>query len=205
MKRVIEGAAATLAAAVIAGRARAQDALELGDDIRDIRGPMFEPAPFWAGLEGWAVAALALVAAAVAGWLVYRWLHRPKDARAVALARIDRARALADRGAAKALAVELSEAVRGYLEARFEVHAPQRTTEELLAELAADPDSPLAAHREALAEFLGACDGAKFGGFEYGLELLDSMHGAARALVERTWEPEPQPAAGSRAAMGGAA
>lgn len=179
------------------GMSFAQAAPAVAADIRDIRGPIVEAAPWWAGFEG--VALVALIALVVAVFAAYaaRALRRPKDARRIALSRI--ARAEARRSDAGGFAEELSEAVRAYLEARFGIHAPQRTTEELLEELAVGESSPLHRHRPALGAFLAQCDLAKFAGAALSSDDLDALSASARALVESSWREAapPSPAAPS--------
>lgn len=157
------------------------------EDIRDIRGPIAEAAPWWAGLEAWGLAALGVAALAVGLTLIVRALRRPKNARQAALARIARAERHASARDARAFAHEVSEAVRAYVEARFGVHAPQRTTEELLEELAAAESSPLSRYRPLLAAFLARCDLAKFGGARLELTDMKALSDSAREFVEASW------------------
>lgn len=86
------------------------------------------------------------------------------NAYAAALARLN---ALAARGLPSAEEsdgwyVELSGIVRGYLEERYGVRAPELTTEEFLreAQRVLDPR-----HREVLTPFLSTCDQVKFAGY----------------------------------------
>lgn len=178
-------------------------------ELRDIRGPIAEPPPWWAGLEGWALAVAIAAVALVGIALLWRRLRRPKDARRLALAKIAEAEARASN--AKAFAQEVSEAVRAYIEARFGVHAPRRTTEELLEALAEDEASPLERYRPLLAAFLARCDLAKFGGAHLTSSDREALAESARGFVERSWraqdvEPQPETSAepGAAAAAGGA-
>jgi hypothetical protein len=61
----------------------------------------------------------------------------------------------------EAFYVDVSAVLRTYLEERFGVRAPERTTEEFLRELDAG-SGPLCEHRRELARFLGQCDLVKF-------------------------------------------
>lgn len=90
--------------------------------------------------------------------------------------------------------VELSSIVRAYLERRYEIRAPELTTEEFLQE-AARAREVTAEHRAQLTAFLERCDRVKFAGYRpdetESLATLD----AARAFVEDTRLREAQPEA----------
>ena len=60
------------------------------------------------------------------------------------------------------LAIEVSEILRAYLEARYRFRILYQTTREFLAEVANRPELD-PAHRAALAGFLELCDAVKFG------------------------------------------
>lgn len=162
----------------------AQDSI--ADDIRDIRGPLPIGGPWWAQYESFVLAGLAGLAAALLVWALIRLFQPAADPRAVALDRIQRARALAPQIGAKPFAHEVSEAVRAYVEARFDVHAREQTTEELLAALAQDESSPLSRWRGPLADFLVCCDLAKFGGAALSVHEMDALADSARELVEES-------------------
>ncbi len=68
-----------------------------------------------------------------------------------------------DSDAADAFYVELSDIVRRYLEDRFELRAPEFTTEEFLEKVSASPDLNRE-HQELLREFLRQADLVKFAG-----------------------------------------
>jgi hypothetical protein len=99
-------------------------------------------------------------------------------------------RALEDRGAptaeiADAWFVELSSIVRAYLERRYEIRAPELTTEEFLNE-AARASKLTGEHRALLTQFLERCDRVKFAGYRpEAQESMDTLS-AARAFVEDT-------------------
>ena len=161
-------------------------------DIRDIRGPISIPAmwPVLLIVAGAVVLALALTAA------TYRIVRRLRRARIrtpaeIALERLERARSLARAGHAAELGTELSDAVREYIQARFELRAPHRTTEEFLNDLRLAPKSPIAEHREPLGEFLDTCDLAKFARFAIDVEHMRVMVDAAESFVRATSSPSP--------------
>jgi len=77
------------------------------------------------------------------------------------LRRLRELRGRHDRLEAYPLGIEVSEILRGYLEARYRLGIRYQTTREFLDSVAADPRfNP--GHREVLAAFLGLCDAVKF-------------------------------------------
>jgi len=91
----------------------------------------------------------------------------------------------------KPFVIVVSDTARTYLEERFNFHAPERTTEEFLRELAGTklllPDQ-----KESLGNFLESCDLVKFAKYEPGENELRGLHSSAVRLIEET---EPQPVA----------
>jgi len=99
-------------------------------------------------------------------------------------------RALEGRGAPdSALAdswfVELSSIVRTYLEKRYEIRAPELTTEEFLLVATARPELR-DEHRVLLTQFLERCDRVKFAGYRPDAEESLATLAAARGFVEDT-------------------
>lgn len=80
---------------------------------------------------------------------------------------------------------EVSDAVRGYLEGRFGLRAPEQTTEEFLAGLAGK-DLPGMGDAAGLGEFLAWCDLVKFSGWKPGGAELEELEQSALGMVERT-------------------
>ena len=79
----------------------------------------------------------------------------------------------------------LSDIVRGYIERRFDVCAPEMTTEEFFAATAHDPRFGQRNTME-LQRFLSACDLVKYAGFRPDPEDADGLIRAAMDFVERT-------------------
>jgi hypothetical protein len=175
-----------------APNAAAAAAAAAAQDIRDIRGPIAIPSAWPTLLVVAAAVALAIALGLAAYWIVRRVKRaQTKTPAELALERLERARALAREGHAAELAAELSDAVREYVQARFELRAPHLTTEEFLYDLLAVEDSPVAAHRESLSDFLGACDLAKFARFALDEEHMRAMVDAAASFVRATDAPRP--------------
>ena len=99
-------------------------------------------------------------------------------------------RALEDRGAPDAAAadawfVELSAIVRRYLEQRYDIRAPELTTEEFIQVATARPELR-DEHRGLLTAFLERCDRVKFAGYRPDAEESLATLAAARGFVEDT-------------------
>lgn len=168
---------AVSAVASVAGAAPAED------DIRDIRGPIQIPEP-----TSWWPYVLA-VALALAVVLAVRELVRrrrtPMSAEAIALRDLDAARGQVESGDAHMFAIAVSNTIRDYVERAFGVHAPTRTTDELLRELMADT-SPVAAHRHELGVFLEHCNLAKYARWSLTRDQMTAMLESARTFVRAT-------------------
>lgn len=80
---------------------------------------------------------------------------------------------------------EVSETLRVYLEERFKLRAPERTTEEFLVELQTS-HSLNTEQKESLARFLESCDLVKFARFEPSESALRELHESALRLVDET-------------------
>lgn len=164
-------------------------------DIREVKPPLPITGNWlWYG----ALIAAALLAALAA----FLWLKSRRRAQKQPEIQIpphviarDRLRAaLALIGQPEHFCVEVSQIIRVYLEQQFKLHAPERTTEEFLAEL---QDSSLLGldQKRTLADFLMRCDLVKFARYEPGEPELRSLYDAAVRLVEETqWAAPAQPA-----------
>lgn len=90
-------------------------------------------------------------------------------------------------------AKQVSQIVRVYIQERFGLRAPHRSTEEFLREASARPElGP--PDRELLREFLGKCDKVKFARRQLALPQMQALHQSALRFVQGTIE-KPQPAA----------
>ena len=159
------------------------------DDIRDIRGPK-------GMLPPWLIPALLAGGAllAIAGYAAWRWKRRQRIPRAllpfeIALQRLEDIRSLMDPSSVREFSIAISDIVRAYIEASFEVTATHLTTEEFLRDLLESSNSALAAHRNLLAEFLRQCDVAKFAGVSLSRRIMESLHESARSFVVETSKP----------------
>jgi hypothetical protein len=157
--------------------------------------PLIKIPNFWLWVV-WVAAILALCAAA---WLMWRYWRRKAAAVRVVppvpphvRARRALEAALALLSDPKAFSIAVSGAIRGYLEERFEFHAPDRTTEEFLRELQ-ETNLLTTEQKLSLGDFLASCDLIKFAKYEPTEIELRALHAAALKLVNET-EPRWVPA-----------
>ncbi len=164
------------------------------EDIREVKPPVPIPS-VWT----WLGPVLIGLVLALAIWLGWRaWRRRRRATSRVSVIMIpphvrarDRLReALGLIGQPKPFCVAISLALRVYLEERFQLRAPERTTEEFLEELRLSPRLSLG-QKESLGEFLTRCDLVKFARHEPAESALRELFDAAMRLVEETaMEPE---------------
>lgn len=144
----------------------------------------------WVLIVGVGGAALMLGSGSLLLWRGIRGRRRVQQQRSAYEDAIVQLRRLADKGAPDAEAadswfVELSSIVRAYLEGRYEIRAPELTTEEFLLVATARPELT-DAHREQLEAFLERCDRVKFAGYRPDSEESIATLAAARDFVEDT-------------------
>ena len=97
---------------------------------------------------------------------------------------------------------EVSNALRLYLEERFSLRAPERTTEEFLIELRSSRHLTLD-QKQSLGVFLESCDLVKFARFEPNEDALRQLHEAALRLVDETqFDPINSPGAAASVGSG---
>lgn len=171
------------------------------NDIRPIKPPVEVPNPWlWVSWIGGTLLVLALIAALLVASLKkqrQRAIAPPVPPHVRARQRLDAALQLITDP--RAFAIAVSDAVRIYLEERFELRAPERTTEEFLRDLqktSALNDS----QKTSLTAFLEQCDLLKFARFEPPESMLRELHDSALRLVHETqFDPAtaPQEGAGS--------
>ena len=166
------------------------------EDIHDIKPPIDIPT----GLA-WLWWTLGILAALIALYYFWRWWRKRAELAPVAppvpahvRARHKLADALALLAQPKPFCIEVSGITRVYLEERFNFHAPERTTEEFLRELAGT-NLLTRDQKESLGRFLESCDLVKFAKYEPGEPELRALHQSAARLIDET-EPAPAPEPG---------
>ena len=160
---------------------------QLIDDLRLLE----PPEPF--RLNPWIVA--AVLAVLVFLWWFRRWRKTTHGARSQAqairqahddaLAELERLFALIEREESRPYATESSAIIRRYIETRFALSAPRRSTEEFLAEAQQSPKLD-PQHRALLGDFLRICDLLKFARTFANRAELKELHEAAVRFVKET-------------------
>jgi hypothetical protein len=162
-------------------------------DFRDIKSTVEVPVEKTAA--GWLAVALPVLIVAAAAIAVAAMLSRKrrKVAQRIvpphewALGELDRleAKRLIEQARFHELYFALSDIVRQYIERRFGIMAPERTTEEFLRETRG---SPLLGddHRDLLGRFLRAADMVKFARHEPSADEAQRAFAAARGFVKET-------------------
>lgn len=170
-----------------------QSSVAATNDLRDIKPPVEIPSG-WAWVW-WVVAALAL---SLVAWWAWRYWQRKKSIVPVVpvipphvRARQKLEQALALLGQPREFCILVSDAIRWYLEERFQFRAPERTTEEFLHELRAT-HLLSTSQKASLGDFLARCDLVKFARYEPGEAELRDLLASALRLIEET-EPKPEP------------
>jgi hypothetical protein len=166
------------------------------EDLREVKGPFeLPPEPFpWVGVLLGALVVLALAAGAL--WLAARRSREELAAKAgpprppahlEALRELEAIRELGllEEGRVAEFADRVSDVLRDYLEARFELPAPERTTEEFLDEIARAPVLDRDRKRF-LADYLAQCDLVKFAAAEPGRRELDELYDSSVLFVRET-------------------
>jgi hypothetical protein len=161
-------------------------------DIKENMSPLELPRtiPWWVFLIG-----IVLLAAAAAGYFYWRKRLAEKAAEPetpplpheVAYREIERllAEKLIEKGESKLFYLRLSNILRHYIEDRFGLRAPERTTEEFLLELrhsmTFDPR-----HKDLLKSFLRHCDMVKFAELQPTAGEVDGAIGSCKRFVDET-------------------
>ena len=165
-------------------------------DLQPLLGrldPIPEPsAPRWPWAAGVAVLAMAAAPFMVRAWLRWRRLARRRSAYDIARAHLER---LLDRKpegeiGIDAFFVELSGIIRRYIENRFELRAPEYTTEEFLQVVGDSPDVS-EDHQRLLREFLRQADLVKFAHVMPSRSDVDHSVAHARRFLDETREHAP--------------
>ena len=169
---------------------------ETNPELADIADPIDVPIPTWWWIAG--ALCLALIAAGLFYWLRERRRRAamqpaapPPEPHAIALGELEDllARDLIQAGESKLFYLLLSNILRYYIERRFGLRAPERTTEEFLVELRNSSEFQ-AAHKAMLGDFLSLSDMVKFAEMQPSEQDADASVQACRRFIIET---KPQP------------
>jgi len=146
----------------------------------------------------WGLAVLGL-AAIPAGWLLLRRGRVKTDtgtylpAHEIAYRNLQAliARKLIEQGRIKEFYERISGILRYYIEHRFNLHAPERTTEEFLAELRFT-ETLAPADKKVLEEFLTHCDLVKFAKHDPTTDQVQRTFDLVKGFIEKTKSDEPK-------------
>lgn len=171
-------------------------------ELHDIR-PAMEIVSIWEYV-GWVVGALGLIL--IAYFLTRYLLKKRQETKAIeatrpavaahVLARQRLDASLEQLHDPRAFCILVSEAIRYYLEDRFDLRAPERTTEEFLEELQSSQSLNFE-HKQTLEAFLQQCDMAKFAKADMLGQELKSLYDIGVQFVRET-EPEAVSAPGAK-------
>ncbi|MCM8781935.1 MAG: hypothetical protein NC828_02655 [Candidatus Omnitrophica bacterium] len=159
-------------------------------DIRDVKGPKNFASRIW----HYAVVVLAALLI-IGGIFTFIFLKKkqkefkapPTPAHIIAyeaLAVLE-TKDYIHQGQTKAYYIELSDIVRHYLENRFNIRAPEMTTEEFLFKIK-DDNSLSVEHKSLLRDFLTNCDLVKFAKYQPAQAEASLALASARRLVDQT-------------------
>ncbi|OHB60912.1 MAG: hypothetical protein A2168_03665 [Planctomycetes bacterium RBG_13_50_24] len=162
------------------------------DDIEDVMEMPKQKSFTWV----WALVVIAATAAAGL-WLylrgkrvkelvrIFKPAHEIAYGRLRALVKED----LVGAGKIKEFYERISDILRHYIEHRFSLRAPERTTEEFLAELASTELLP-AAEKQRLGEFLQHCDLVKFAKHNPTTQQIQETFDLVKDFIEKTKSDE---------------
>lgn len=161
-------------------------------DIRPLKGPVEI-----AGSYDWLWWVAIVLTAAIVGWFLWR-RFRLKKSPAKAAVVVPPHRRAKDRlrGAGELMSDPyrfcslVSDVLRAYVEERFELKAPERTTEEFMEELRSSTKLR-GDHKFLLEDFLGRCDLVKFARFEPTVPELEALLESAYRFVDETAPVDP--------------
>jgi len=155
---------------------------------------MFKKRSFW---WLWALGIGSIVTAGTAVWVylrrkrqaelirIFKPAHEIAYERLQALVKED----LIKKGKIKEFYEQISDILRHYIEHRFNLRAPEKTTEEFLIELAT-ADIPGAADKKDLGEFLKHCDLVKFAKYNPAAEQIQKTFDLVKNFIEKTKSDE---------------
>lgn len=157
--------------------------------LHDIRGPV--ELPDATAMLVWFGVGLAVVL--IFGLLLFFWRRQKKgenqpDSHELALAELSRLRSMMNAEQALIYAEQLSELLRRYIEARFQIHSTRQTTREFFAGLSSNSQTlrSMEAYHDRLKECLEQCDMAKFAHCIPDQQGMEAMEQAVLGFIRAT-------------------
>lgn len=201
--RVKDGDTISLPSPAIAVRELTQEEEAQAQEFAPVLDPLNVQKRIWEYWQFWAgIAAAALIA--TFAFVFYRWYTRKRPAKPqriappweTALGRLSalEGKGWREAGKLEAYYVELSAILRHYIEDRFDIHAPERTTPEFLSE-ASGSGALSDEHQRVLASFLRYSDRVKFAKYVPTSEDAARNFADVKKFVEDTVPAAPQPEA----------
>ena len=155
------------------------------DDLRFLEPWTAPPLWVWVLLAAFVVGVVMFIQRRNAARRAAQGAQVAAHAHEDALSELEKARALMSPENSRPYGIAVSGIVRHYLERRFSIVAPRRSTEEFLVEAGASVKLE-PTHRLSLAQFLGTCDFLKFARARAELSELEAQHQAAVRFVTET-------------------
>ena len=173
-------------------------------ELKEIAPPVELP-----GFSPWWYAATLVLLAAAGVWIWLRRRRKSEKAEALPLPHEIALRALRElldedlvgKGEAKLFYLRVSGILRRYIEGRFGLQAPERTTEEFLQDLRTD-HTLNERQKTLLKEFLNHCDMVKFAEYQPRREEIDNTINSCAQFIAET-KPAREEAGGTRTATEG--
>jgi hypothetical protein len=148
----------------------------------------------WVSIGGWCVVfGMGMLMVYLKKKRIPEIIRLFKPAHEIAYDRLRRlvAEDLVESGQVKAFYERISTILRHYIEDRFQLRAPERTTEEFLQELGSSPVLP-DSDKQDLANFLTHCDLVKFAKHEPTQEQIQTTFDLVKGFIEKTKSMEHQ-------------
>lgn len=166
---------------------------EKAEDIKDIKGPVEIKFNYRKAVIFGIIVLVLAAAAAIAVKFYLKHKKRIESIAAiipphvVALGELERIKrmSLDTEEMIKKYYIEISSIVRHYVENRFNLRAPERTTEEFLTELTGR-DTLNKEHKGLLRDFLKQCDLVKFAKYGPSKDEIEGVYNSARKFIEDT-------------------
>ena len=165
------------------------------EELYDVKPPIDLPANYFAL---WVVLAVIITMAIV--WWLYRWVAKNKKSKKaetivikspweIAYERLQelKKRNLIAQERSKEYYITLSDIARRYIEDRFNIKAPEMTTEEFLNSLRSAQELR-SEHKNILKDFLNFCDMVKFARYTSSAAEAEQGFELVKRLVEETRE-----------------